>query len=127
MIREIPFEEWPPFLEQFSRDHRAWLATVERVCAGAPSQVIVLEKPLGAVRPEIGARRLPGIGIHFQEDSRASGELYVNSPMRLLVDETEEGATRALEIETRRGELMRIRFRVAAPHEMLDGIAPGEL
>ena len=31
--REIPIAEWPEFLEQFSCDHHAWLATVDRMNA----------------------------------------------------------------------------------------------
>jgi hypothetical protein len=126
-VREIPAEQWRPFLEQFSRDHRAWLATVERVHAGGPGYVAAPERPLGAVVPEGDARRVVGIAIQFQPDSRAGEPLRIDAPARLRVDETKEGAARALEIEDARGDCTRILFRAAPPLEALDGLAPGEL
>ena len=34
MIQEVPAGEWCPFLEGFSRAHRAWLATMHVVDGG---------------------------------------------------------------------------------------------
>src|SRR5688500_14320610 len=36
VMRDIPVAQWSEFLEQFSREHRAWLASVERVHPAAP-------------------------------------------------------------------------------------------
>jgi hypothetical protein len=127
-VREIPAREWQEYLQQFSREHRAWLATVERVHAGGtPSRVEAVERPLDAVTPEVAARRVVGISIAFQEDPRSGDALHVHTPTHLRVDETSEGSARALEIEDQHGECTRIRFRSAPPPDMLDGIAPGEL
>lgn len=127
-VREIPSGEWQSYLQQFSRDHRAWLATVERVDAGgAPSRVEAVERPLDAVTPEVAARRVVGIAIQFQEDPSRGDALHVDTPTHLRVDETSDGSARALEIEDQRGACTRIRFRSAPPLDMLDGLAPGEL
>jgi len=125
-VREIPTAQWQEFLEQFSRGHRAWLATVDRVHPGSPGHVEAVERPLGSVTTEMRARRVVGIEIRFQEDSHAREAIRIEAPTRLRVDETEEGAARGLEIDDGDGECTRIRFRVAPLPETLDGIAPGE-
>lgn len=126
-VREIPPAEWPAFLDRFSRRHRAWLASVERVGPGSARRYAIVDRPLGAVTAEVTPRRIIGIEIQFQQDSSTSTAVRVDAPMRLRVEETEEGATRALEIEDENGECTRVQFRVATPPGMLDGIAPGEL
>lgn len=126
-VRDIPQSEWLPFLEHFSRGHRAWLATVERVEPDGSRRVEAVERPLGSVTPEGGVHRVTGIAIHFQSDSQATAEVHVALPTRLRVDETAEGALRSLEIEDETGERTRIRFRATALPAMLNGLAPGEL
>jgi hypothetical protein len=125
--REIPAVEWTAFLQQFSAEHRAWLASVDRVRPGASRHVEVVERPLGSVTASVAARRVVGIQIQFQEDSNAGGAIRIERPKRLRVEETEEGAVRALEIEDESGQSTRVGFRVTARPEALDGIAPGEL
>jgi hypothetical protein len=126
-VREIPRGEWEAFLEQFSRGHRAWLATVDRVGPDAARHVEILERPLGAVTPAVAKKRVVGIRIEFQEDSRTGAALTVDAPRALRVEEAAEGAARWLEIENARGQRTRIRFRVPPPPDMLDGVARGEL
>jgi hypothetical protein len=126
-VREIPETEWQEFLAQFSLGHRAWLATVDRGRGATKGYVAAKERPLSSVIPEISARRVVGIEIRFQEDSRAREPIRIDAPIRLRVDETADGSARGLEIEDDRGECTRIRFRAAPLPEALDGIAPGEL
>jgi hypothetical protein len=116
-LREIPVPEWDPFLDQFSREHRAWLASVDRAHPGAPSHVEVGERPLRSIETDA----VTGIEIRFQE-----GTVRVEAPKTLRVDETDEGAARGLEIEDWSGECVRLRFRVAEPPGALDGLAPAE-
>jgi hypothetical protein len=53
--------------------------------------------------------------------------LVAPRPRTIRVQLTEEGAERALEIETVDGALVRLAFRATALPQHLDGIAPGEL
>jgi hypothetical protein len=126
-VREIPETEWPRFLEEFSRQHRAWLATVDRCRPGIASGVRMEQRPLESVTPDVAARRVVGIRIQFQQDSHAETAVRVDAPARLRVEETEEGRARSLEIDDERGQCTRIRFRATPPPEALDGIAPGEM
>jgi hypothetical protein len=116
-LREIPVPQWDPFLDQFSREHRAWLASVDRVHPGAPSHLEVGERPLRSIETDA----VTGIEIRFQD-----GTVRVEAPKALRVDETDEGAARGLEIEDWSGERVRLRFRIAAPPGALDGLAPLE-
>jgi len=125
-VRDIPRSEWPTARQEFSNDHRAWLATVERIDVVGERHVEAVERPLSAVTPEMEARRVVGIAIQFQADSH-SRTVHVNTPTRLRVDQSDGGTARALEIEAANGERTRIRFRAIPLPEALDGIAPGEI
>ena len=116
-VREIPVVQWDPFLDAFSREHRAWLASVDRVHPGAPAHVEASERPLRSIE----ADAVTGIEIRLED-----GTVRVEAPKALRVDETEEGAAQGLEIEDWSGERVRLRFRVAEPPGALDGLAPLE-
>ena len=126
-IREIPSSDWERFLIEFSRGHRAWLATVERVRDGLTTAADTRGGALDRVRldPSRGGR--PRIAIEFQGDSGHTAAVQIDEAIRLRVDETDDGRARGLEIEDARGEWTQLRFRTAPPVEALDGIAPGEL
>jgi hypothetical protein len=126
-VREVPTAQWSEFLDQFSRDHRAWLATIDRARPGSPGHTEAVERPLASVVPQVAARRIERIEIRFQEDPHLAEPIQIDAPTSLRVDETADGVARGLEIVDADGECTRIRFRAAALPEMLDGIAPGEV
>jgi hypothetical protein len=123
---EIPPAQWRGFLDQFSRDHRAWLATLERG-AGQIDHIEVFERPLDSVAPHTVEGRIVSIVIRFQHDLTAEPVMRVESPVILRVDEGVAGSAPVLEIEAKNGQRTRIRFRASPPLEALDGLAPGEL
>jgi hypothetical protein len=144
--RDIPEAEWAAFLDGFSREHRAWLATVDRVRAGAPEHGEAFEQPLAAVVPQTADHRVERIEIRFQdvgtfghvgaafrrpeassEESRPHEPIQVDAPATVRVNETADGVARGLDIVARDGACTRLRFRAAPRMDMLDGIAPGEL
>jgi hypothetical protein len=117
---DIPRERWPEFLDTFSRQHRAWLTTIEPSAHGADA------RPLRAVEPVREGGVLTAIEISFAGDS-AGDTVRVEHPIALRLHQTPEGADRAIEITDDKGLCTRVGFRTTAPSEMLDGIAPGEL
>jgi hypothetical protein len=125
--RDIPQNEWPSILEEFSREHRAWLATVERIDSIGSRHVEALERPLNAVTPEMAARRVVSIAIQFQTESQGDNVIQIETPTHLRMDHGDTGTARGLEIEDEHGERIYIRFRAIPLPEALDGIAPGEL
>jgi hypothetical protein len=108
-VREIPPREWPAFLERIGREHRAWLASVER-----GSLIQAREEPLES----ISARE--GVEIQIGEQT-----IRIDNPRAVRVEETAEGAAQAVHIDDAAGRLT-LRFRVAVAPGELDGLAPGE-
>jgi len=87
-------------LEQFSREHRGWLASVANAVQ-APLRSVELDGDAIVVR-------LGGVP-----------ELRIEAPSALRIEEL------GLDIEAAAG-VTRVRFRAAAPADALDGLAPAE-
>ena len=110
-LRKVPRAQWAGALERFSREHRAWLATVLDVhgdvqairAEGLPLRAVALEDP-------------GTLAIEFAD---GSPQVRVESPRVLRIDDT------GLAIESAQGTT-RLRFRVAALPQALDGLAPAE-
>jgi hypothetical protein len=121
--RDVPRNQWPDFLEGFSRRHRAWLATVDQsveVIRGGSA-----EGPLGAVKATRQGREVAAIEIEFAGDGHVP--LRVEHPRILRVSQAGDGAETGLEIVDDQGVSIRVGFRTTARPEMLDGMAPGEI
>ena len=125
-VRDIPRAQWPAFLDQFSRTHRAWLATIDADATTA-ARPNAQAHPLRSVTPFVYNGHVVHIDIRFQDDVQSHEPLRIIAPGSVRVDETPEGIAPALEIIDSNGVSTRLRFRSAARAEMLDGVAPGEL
>jgi hypothetical protein len=124
--REIPFAEWGPFLEQFSHQHHAWIAEVESSVAGDAVRQAATRRFIGA-RLCVENNHATGIELRFHREDDGQDTVRV-SPGTLRAEETTEGASQGLEIETQDAERIRVQFRgTSQPNVLLDGIAPGEL
>jgi hypothetical protein len=110
-VREIPTRDWPAFLDRLGREHRAWLATVDR-----GGRVEAREQPLESIAAE------RGIDIRIGRKA-----IHVDEPQAVRVEETSEGATQSLQIDDATGRRLTLRFRVAVAPGALDGLAPGEM
>jgi hypothetical protein len=120
-IHDVPASEWPSFLEQFSREHRAWLATVYGLEQGTPVR-LVQSVAIRSVTLE------GGVSDRLLRLTFADGvSLCVPHPCAVRVQRASDGAERALEVETADGALVRVAFRAVVPPEQLDGVAPGEV
>jgi hypothetical protein len=121
--RDVPRDQWPDFLEGFSRRHRAWLTTVDQsadVIRGGSA-----EAPLGAVTATHQGRDVSAIEIAFTGDGHIP--LRVEHPRILRVSQAGDGAETGLEIVDDQGVSTRVGFRATVRPEMLDGMAPGEI
>jgi len=121
--RDVPRDQWPDFLEGFSRRHRAWLTTVDQsadVIRGGSA-----EAPLGAVTATHQGRDVSAIEIAFTGDGHIP--LRVEHPRILRVSQAGDGAETGLEIVDNDGVSTRVGFRATARPELLDGMAPGEI
>ena len=118
VIHEVPAGEWCPFLEGFSRAHRAWLATTHVVdTRGAVTR-----------RSQVGLKSatyvVDAVLFEFLDEGQS---FCARRPCALRIQQTDIGAVQALEIETLDGQFIRLAFRATALPEQLDGLAPGEL
>jgi hypothetical protein len=121
--RNVPREQWPTFLEGFSRRHRAWLATVEQI-SPAMGRAGAAEAPLASVTATRDGQEV-AIEISFAGDGHVP--LTIDNPTAIRVRETGDGTESGLEIVDDEGVCTRVGFRVTARPEMLDGVAPGEV
>lgn len=110
-LRKIPRAEWSGVLDRFSREHRAWLATVFELHDDVQA-TCVEERPLRSVDLEAPAC----VAIRFADDTP---QVRVEAPRVLRMDH------QGLAIESAQGTT-RLRFRVAMRPEALDGLAPSE-
>ena len=109
-MTDIPQHDWRTFLERLAREHRAWLATVEE-----NGRIAALQQPLHSIRAD-GA-----IEIRLGADA-----IRVDEPRADRLEQTPSGAAQALEIDGHGGQRVILRFRVAEPPGVLDGVAPAE-
>ena len=118
-IHDVPRFRWADALEEFSRGHRGWLASVATV---GPGPVLLSHtgwRPLESVIvTQTGSVR---VGFH------GGPTVLVEAPRTLGVDRRDDGAERALEVDSAGAEFVRVTFRATALPEALDGIAPAEL
>ena len=130
--RDIPRAQWPAFLDQFSRTHRAWLTTIDTGAsadsgASAADQQNAVAHPLRSVTPFVYNDLVVHIDIRFQDDDRSQDPLRITAPGAVRVNETTQGVAQTLEIIDNHGVATRLRFRAAPTADTLDGIATGEL
>ena len=122
-VHNVPRSRWADVLEQFSRGHRGWLASVVTVRPGPELTSHTDWRPLESVTVTPPAGRPTAICVTFQ----GGPTFCVRAPRSLGVDRRDDGAERALEIDAADGEFVRIVFRATALPEEVDGIAPAEL
>lgn len=122
-VHDVPRSRWADVLEQFSRGHRGWLASLVTVRPGPELASRTDWYPLESVTVAQTERHTTAIRVAFQ-----SGPIVcVRAPRTLGVDRRDDGAERALEIDAAEGEFVRMVFRATALPEEVDGIAPAEL
>ena len=119
-VRDVPQSEWRSFLDGFSREHCAWIGTIHGLVGGAPV-TRVPSTALKSVTLESGASG-PLLRITFVNGL----SLCAVQPCALRV-QSDDGAERALEVDTADGGFIRMAFRATALPEQLDGVAPREL
>ena len=122
-VHEVPRLRWAPVLDEFSRGHRGWLASLVTVRPGPVVAFHTHWHPLESVTLERIGKQTTAIWVTFQ----GGPPVCVWAPRTLGIDTRDDGAERALEIDGARGEFVRLVFRATALPEEVDGIAPAEL
>lgn len=107
MTRDLAPSEWKEFLEDFSRTHRAWLATIDTVSYGRPARVRIIQRRLRSLVPDMCGDRVMGLEIRFQEKSPFESAVQITAPVTVRVTkhrkETHAGSRSSTRLAAGRG------------------------
>lgn len=117
--REIPREEWPVFFEQFSSQHAGWLVTLD-LSEREPAQAEAHNLPLQGISLDTKGSDAGSVTVTVGSGDTQLTHV-IDDPVRVQLVETPEGAHEALEFELKDGSRARLRFRVVALPETVDG------
>jgi hypothetical protein len=120
--REIPRAEWTAFLENFSRQHEGWLATLEVFGPDIGAQSQARDLPLQSITASAGDAAAETIAISLGKGREDHVTHTVSAPDRVWLEQTAQGANAALEIESAGDVKTLLRFRSALPADMVDGV-----
>ncbi|HET6246249.1 MAG TPA: DUF5335 family protein [Tepidisphaeraceae bacterium] len=79
----IPPEHWISFLDEFSRDHLGWLATIEVLDAVAGPQNVADDLPLEGISLDVKGTRPSSIDISVGDWSHHHVNHVVDMPMHI--------------------------------------------
>jgi hypothetical protein len=119
--REIPREEWSKFLDGFSSQHEGWLTTIEVMGGELGAQVESRELRLGGISADLKGSDEDAISIMVGETPDDHVTHTITQPTHVRLEQTEEGATEALQIESGDGVTTLLHLRSAMLPEMVDG------
>jgi hypothetical protein len=111
----IPTGRWRAFLESFTGAHRNWLVTLDTGGRGRAPVRQMQDVPL------IGIFEEPHRFVIVTGHDPQRVDRIVEDPVSLECPVGPEGADVGLDIETRAGDRIRLRFRSAVRSELVDG------
>ena len=120
--REIPRENWNSFFDTFSRQHEGWLATLEVLGRDFGAQEEAHELPLEGVSISSGTNEAETIAISIGKTPENHISHTVLKPTHVWIEQTQDGADAALEIESEDDSKTLLRFRSSVPPELVDGV-----
>ncbi len=119
--QEITRDEWEPFFDAFSGLHRGWLVTVERALPHG-AQLQAFEVPLEEVHAELGASQSEDrIVVVLREIGNELLHLQIAAPTHVRLSQDEAQARGTLEVDSKSGEGLRVRFRHLPLPREVDG------
>ena len=121
--REIPRNEWSAFFDSFSRLHQGWLVTIEALGGDIGAQVEARELPLQGVSADLKGENESVISIMAGSGPQHHVTHNISAPTKVMLQQNEEGADEALEIESADKTITLLRFRLAVRPELVDGIS----
>ena len=108
-------------MDGFSRQHEGWLVTVEVLGSEVGAQVEAQGLPLRGVTAELkGGEDTISITIGGKDAERVTHT--ITRPTHVRIEQAENGADMALQIESADGVATLVRFRSPMLPEMVDGV-----
>ena len=121
-FRTIAPESWREELDSFSRQHEGWLATLEVLGTEIGAQEEAHELPLEGVSIGSGINEPETIAISIGRTPDDHISHTITKPEHVWLEQTDEGADAALEIESADATKTLLRFRSPVPPEYVDGV-----
>lgn len=118
---QIPKNEWPAFLDRFSRQHEGGLVKLEIFGPDVGAQVAETGLALEGVIDEWDEIQGNTIMITAGNKPDAHVTHSITNPTEVSVEQTDEGADAALSIKAADGTTALLSFRVAVLPETVDG------
>jgi hypothetical protein len=120
----IPRADWRVKLDQFSSAHAGWRVSLDVLTRELGAQPEILDLPLRGVSAEVGGRKAD---ITIAAGSRGVDQIThtIHSTTRVQLEQNDEGADIALQIESSDHAKAILRFTSPALTETVDGM-PGE-
>ena len=123
--QEIPRQEWKSFFDSFSRQHEGWLATLEVLVSDVGAQEEAHELPLEGVSVASNTNQTETIAISMGRTLEDHISHTIVKPTHVWLEQTDQGADAALEIESADDAKTLLRFRSPVPSELVDGVVLG--
>jgi hypothetical protein len=120
--QEIAREEWPTFLERFSRQHEGWLASLEVLSNDIGAQFEVRDLPFAGVTVASKENSPKTMAISLGKSAEDHVTHTITEPRHVWLEQTSEGANAGLEVESADEVKVLLRFRSPVPAEMVDGV-----
>jgi hypothetical protein len=122
--QEIPRNEWPVFLDNFTRRYEGWLADVEVFGLEIGSQMEEEELPFEGITAELGDGKPDRIEIMLGGKPDDHITHTITAPSQVSVEQDDDGADSALAIKAPDGTTTLLRFRAVMLPGVVDPSAP---
>lgn len=122
--QEIPRNEWPVFLDSFTRRYEGWLADVEIFGLEIGSQMEEQELPFEGITAELGDGKPDRIEIMLGAEPDDHITHTITAPLQVSVEKNDKGADTALAIKAPDGTTTLLRFRAELLPEIADAVVP---
>jgi hypothetical protein len=117
----IPRADWRLKLDEFSSTHEGWRVSLELLTPELGAQPEIADLPLRGVAAELGSRD-PAITIAAGSTGTDQITHTIHAPTRVQLEQNDEGADVALEIESSDRAKAILRFTSPALPETVDGV-----
>ena len=115
--REIPFEQWPSALDQFSRGHHGKEARVTLTGSDVGIRPYSSDQPLLGLIDERHGREDETITVVFGSSPGGTSSHSLSKPQHIAVAEWNDAYSAELEIESSDGQ--RLNIKVGPPEQLL--------
>jgi uncharacterized protein DUF5335 len=121
--KQIPKNEWPSFLDRFSREYEGWLVNLEVFNPEIGAQVEETGLPLEGLTDEWDEVKDNTIMIMAGNTPENHITHSINRPTEISLEQSDEGADAALSIKSADGTTALLSFRAVVLPDTVDAVA----